>query len=519
MEVKEYALKSSKLLQQKYKFGKATGKGGVYVNDIHRTWASIQRDLILYDSALLKEAGCEMLPLLDKFEKSKFLSIACTDLQEMLKERDAEYKADIKDAATSDLPETNVDPYAYIPIVDVETEKKVVVNKHTKEITKISFEYWLNLLNKDEKYAALEELRSGLFKYDPYDISTLIIIEYQSSEILKVNTYFPPAWRRREAPAVAPECPKLVDKLLKHIIPDETCLDFCINWAYNALVHRNETYLVLNGSKGIGKGVLTSIIRMLIGPGNFSEAPVGLLANQFNAALSDKRVISMDEFNVGKKEHTKLKRYINKNQTIEFKGVDATEESETFNSYVIQNNDVTDMYLEYDDRRFSVPDLTTKDLQDVMPKSEIDALVEMVESDEELAYQFGYWVLMTGESIDYSPFSTWKGEKFYTLVYNSLREWQKHFVDKIVSKNEVVLDIKKIRKEYMKEHISGGFPRNISKIDDFFTNYRHLGTDILGTVERCEDTGEWLIKIDNKYKYTGTAYDVGDWDDEGEDLL
>lgn len=446
----------------------------------------------------LATIGCTVLNKYDVASKKEYANDVVHMLAQFCANRKVKDKEELRNSMTVDfIPEDNVDVLDFVPLADVETNKKVLVNRETKELSTFDYDLWFDLLDKDEKLEVPGQLRLARLLYDPYDISTLTLIPFQNFEVVKVNLYRPPAWRKLEAPE-STECPEVINEFLDHLVPDEACKDYILSWFRNALLNRNEVYLVLNGSKGIGKGLLVQLLSMLVGLDNFNEAPQEILNGQFNSALADKRVISFDEFVVNKKAHSKLKRYINKLQNLEAKGKDADKLDEIFNSYVISNNDLTDMYIEGDDRRFSVPDLTTVNLEDVWESEAITRFANMIENDIVMAQEFGHFLLNYEPDEDYTPFSIWKGERFFELAYNSLSEWRKFFVDMILSGlTNSEIDIKKAEKDYKKDNARAAFPRNIGKIKDFFGNYRHEGKHYLGTVERID--GAWVVKVDPKY--------------------
>ena len=311
---------------------------------------------------------------------------------------------------------------------------------------------------------------------------------------MKVNTYQAPKWRMRAGDPSLP-CPKPIQRLLNHIFPDPKDRRYVVNWMRLALLGRNETYLCLNGKKGLGKGILADyLIPALVGRDHYTPAPVGIFTGQFNAVLDKKRAILFDEFKVGKGEHTKLKRMINKYQNIEKKGVDADRRKETYNSYIISNNDVSDMFLEYDDRRFSVPEINTKRLNEVISGREIaDLVTELEDDDSDLVWQWGYWVFYHGEATEYDQFSFLAGPHFWKIVYSSLYEWQKFIVDKLVTEKMDVIEVRQAQREFAKDAgLHSTFPRSITKIEEFLENYLHEAKYQVGRVGK-NDEGDWVI--------------------------
>lgn len=271
-----------------------------------------------------------------------------------------------------------------------------------------------------------------------------------------------------------------------------------LDWMSIAIMGRNETYLVLNGRKGIGKGVFCELLSSLVGRENYSEAPKSLLTSQFNASLDQKRLLIFDEFKVGKSEHSLLKRYINRFQAIEKKGIDALNAVETYNSFIISNNDLTDMYVEYDDRRLSIPDLNTKDFSSALSKEDIKQFLKDMESAEFIA-PFGQYLVDRYAGAKEKSFNYISGKRFNELVYNSLHDWKKFLVGKILSNEFARYKISALRREFTAEGKTY-FPTDPRKIEEFFVNYKHDGRQIAEVViENGRDSYLHPIKEDDAF--------------------
>jgi len=393
----------------------------------------------------------------------------------------------------SDIPEVTINRMDLVPVLNLKDDTVVMFNKKTKAVSEVCFKAWERKLSKDERGVVGQTMRDALLVYDPYDLTTFTPMEWESMQVLKVNTYDAPPWRKLP-PRNVEEMPPLIEKFLVHLFPDEKSLDYVLHWMYTAMVKRNETYLVLNGKKGAGKGIFVALLAAIVGRNHYTEAPHSLLNSQFNAALDQKRLLVFDEFKVGKPEHSRLKRYINKIQSIEKKGIDADKPSETYNNYVISNNDLSDMYLEWDDRRFSVPDLAEDQLNKSLASKDIEILARQLEDDtSEMVIEFGNWLYRYGPHPEMDEFTVLKSERYWKLVYASLSEWQKFTVDTILGKESDGYFIKDIARAFTKDNAGGfsRFPRNYQKVADLLNNYRHKGRFELGEVEKIE--GEWWI--------------------------
>lgn len=393
----------------------------------------------------------------------------------------------------SEIPETSFNHTDFLPVVDIETNTRLMLNNRTRKLSTFSYDAWYSLLDNDSKANFKDVTRLAKFEYDPYDVTTLNLMEHEHLEVLRINLYSPPAWRLKEDPEA--KLPIVLRKFLHHLFPNTDELTYVLDWLYFTLVDRNETYLVLNGAKGAGKGLFSKLSMALVGEENYSEAPESLLqsGNHFNSVLDKKRVILIDEVTMDKEKHTRLKRFANKKLNVEKKGVDADKTIETFNSFIISNNDDSDVYLEHDDRRFSVPKLTHVRLLDKFTHEEIDELDKNFDDPEsQLVLEFGYWLYNRGAK-KYTKVEPLKGERFFELVESSLHLWQRFLLESVLTAETEYLAVSNLRSAYSIRNKNSKFPQDRKKITDFLQNYLHKGSQKLGTVVQYE--GELCIKV------------------------
>ncbi len=287
--------------------------------------------------------------------------------------------------------------------------------------------------------------------------------------------------------------PLIAHEFMEHLFPDSECRRFVWSWMHHALTNRAETYLVLNGKKGIGKNLFSeNFLRILVGEDNWKVAQESIVTSDFTAVLDKSRMVVMDEVKIDTPEKVnKLKRYINSRQNIEKKGVDADQVTKTYNSFVVQNNDESDMRVEHDDRRFSVIDLTKDILRVKWGQAKIDSFIELMATSE-FQQQLGYYVLYFPKEKLFQTFDDWRGPHFYRLVYVSLAEWKRTIVDTMISRAANEYDLRDVRATY-KVRVDGNgaskFPTKTQRIREFLEEYRHNGTQALGTVVESEEGG------------------------------
>ena len=457
---------------------------------------------------LAKEVGCLELLALDGQGKAdyqrRFNDALYKEAYNKYRTREvSEHKEALKTRPFGDF----IDYYKLIPVVDVETNNKILLNPDTKKLSSVSFDVWETSLDKTTRGEKLFQKINARLIYDPYNLDSCYLEPFEDlGNILKVNTYVPPDWRTRPYKGNTEniQCPPLADKLLKHLFPDAACREYVLSWMHIALVAKNETYLVLNSAKGVGKGIFCALMKMLVGMENYVEASRGFLDSQFNKLLDKKRLVVLDEISVDSPQKVnKLKSYINRFQNIEEKFKDADRMVELFTSFIVSNNSTADIHIEADDRRFSVPDTTEVPLTEEMTQDQIRQLTYLIENEPQFAHNFGYYIFYRGHSHQYDPFSIWKGPKYERLVYTSLPNWGRFLVDLMRdSPYGTEFEHKQLRRKFSSEFGDYSPFVGIVKINDLFRNLKLEGRAVAQTIpEDTKSVKDWrLVSVWNTEK-------------------
>lgn len=393
---------------------------------------------------------------------------------------------------------------AYRLVVDVTNSSTRLYDRKTKTVSRMEPEALRMILREELRGEVFDTPIPAVFEYNPYNLLAERPGDLEGRPVTYFNLYQPPPWMEFDAEGhhmVKEEdvvLPPIVQEFMEHLVPDEECRRFVWSWMHFALVKRAETYLLLNGAKGVGKNLLSEeILRNLVGESNFKPAPESFLEGQFNSVLENARMIMIDEQKFGTEvQINKLKRYINERQNIEKKGVDADETITTYNSFTIQNNSQSDVYITWDDRRFSAIDLSKTPLNQIWTQKKIDELLECLKLPE-THKMIGYYVLYYDVG-NYTPFSVWRGPHFWSLVYTSLPEWCKVIVDLVVSRRQEEYDIREIKAAYKQRVDNGRFPVRNEKIVGFLNSYQHDGKYLLGEFELVEGGG--VIHVSEHFK-------------------
>jgi len=201
--------------------------------------------------------------------------------------------------------------------------------------------------------------------------------------------------------------------------------------------------------------------------------------------------MEFDELKITRDRVNHLKLYFNDEFAIEAKGIDGGIRVKNHGSFYISANGAGDLYLESDDRRFSVIKVTDAPLLGIMSEGEINDLVTRITmSDGDLIKQVGEFVLTRRTKLNYGTVTAFKTERFYELVENSLSGWQKYVFKHInEKKNDVSIEI--LRKKYNRQVRKYPFPENDTPIVDFLRSYR----DVSG--ERIADGVDGMISVNN----------------------
>lgn len=380
-------------------------------------------------------------------------------------------------------------------VTDVVSGEEVLFDRELGCCVEFNVDTWKDLLPKDAtlRDAVTQHNMLGRIEYNPYSLNPTRSITFHSQEVYEFNSHVVPDWRKMKVGD--PQMPDLVTRLLAHLIPDEDCRAFVINWLHLMLTSRCQTYLTLNSVMGTGKGRLTGLAQALVGLPNYAEASQGFLESRFNYVMRNKRCFVLDETPITEQNKRILKLIINNMVNLEGKGIEADKLFQNFASMIISNNYDFNIHLDRLDRRFAVPELTDKPLLASMEQSEIDDLSLKLESDTEFVANIGHWILQHGRDTRWDEFSAWKKDKFYFLVENSLHEWQKFIVERIKTKQYNQLFLDDLIYDY--QEVQGKVFPGKSKIEAFLLSYTDREGHHYGVL-KLED-GRRFIEITNKY--------------------
>lgn len=385
------------------------------------------------------------------------------------------------------------------PVVNMEEDEIFLIDEDMGIVSEIKYTSWLKAIDPEYRKALQNTpMPIAKFYFDPYSDERVRRgdVDSGTKEMVFVNKYSHPIWRANAQPSE--ECPKFLSDFMNHLLKgNQEQVGYCLRWMAEAVVGRNETYLVLNGDKGVGKNTLYEIMKAVVGSRYAVTAPQSLTTSHFNSVLNDKRLILLDEYKINRVTHLALKKIINKYQTIEKKGYDADKEVETFNSFMIFHNDISDMYLEQDDRRFSALDITTENLLKLWSAEEIDGyLAELNNPNSELVRSIGEYLLFIAQS-EFKNAVPFRGQKFHDIVEYNMPTWLQISVAMIENR-----EVKKGRISFKKDiekKLSSEMMGNKkvqwrkSTLEKYLKEYKYKDRYCIGTIEGGTKAGLELV--------------------------
>lgn len=243
------------------------------------------------------------------------------------------------------------------------------------------------------------------------------------------NSHKLPGWRKRPD-LNDPKCPAIFDRFFDHFFENEVSREFSLNWLRESVWGRNETALCFNGQKGTGKNLFATLWKSLVGKENYHSPDKDIVESRFLGELKNRRAIFIDEARINTDEAENFIKIIcNREATLPEKFKNTIGLSRLDFSIVLAANREIDLRVEENDRRFSVPEITSVKMEKVFSKEERDALWAAAE-DPEMIYQLGQYLKHCCDfSERWDKSAAYKEDRFRRLCQISLREWESFTLD------------------------------------------------------------------------------------------
>lgn len=306
--------------------------------------------------------------------------------------------------------------------------------------------------------------------------------EHEIEGLYYFNLYSPPIWQKEHFPPNPYKEPKLFIEFMEQLFPDNKSRDGVYRWMYRALWGRNQTALMLFGVKGTGKSILSQIMKAFTRPEYANNAPDSVFSSNFNSILGKSRILIAEEAIVRGQGHNKLKNWLNGEANIERKGIDADRTTQIYPNIVITSNNLHDMYLESDDRRFSVPDIRQErmDLKSWTPKKIEKFLKDCRHDSPYMAHVASYLHEKYKNAEDFEQIRDTR--TFNDIVTASLSEWRRAIVEACEKCTENELDLTRMKRDFKEDRIEN-WPRTWTPVESFISSFVYKNTCLLGFIE------------------------------------
>lgn len=364
-------------------------------------------------------------------------------------------------------------------------------------------------------------------KFNPYQLKSLYLdANSLNGNFWHVNHYTAPKWRFVEVQA---EYGGFIKTLIEHLFPNPEEREYVLDWIHYAIVKRNSTMLCLVGDRGTGKGILlNTVIAGLIGHDYREIVGQDILKEKFNGAFKGKRYIVFDEVDVETDQAlSKIRAFANDQISVEKKG-DDSETIENFTSMSLSSNNKKSFKVEPQERRFSVPEVTSESLFTIMTEPEVEEAVRALSDplSPELA-AFGNFLLnRVPRNSSNVPL---KGAYFFEICRMSMPEWKLFIIDYFINEGTIGEEVKNsiLTKKFKKSHGDKAlFPAREGTIASFLGDYKHEGYHRIGDIvkvwdsQRGRDTfairpnKDFLLKYGKNYNGEGGGVSFEDALDE-----
>lgn len=387
----------------------------------------------------------------------------------------------------------------FIPIISPKSKKDIIFfDPETRTLEQIDPELFVI---KTGKYESLSELYANAsmasIGFYPRVLKPYFTVVEDGKTKLALNLYRAPKWQEYE-PTDAENIPERLKILLNNLFPFEEDLEYVLCWMYYAITSRNETFLCLIGSLGIGKEFFASLMGQGVGMSFYQKVDNSFIDDKFNSQMKQARVIFYDEIMADTPERlNRVKQLANKTTSIQAKGKDSyTAINES--SGIMASNNLDAIMLSPQDRRFSVPRLGTKNLMLTMTEhfggdkdkaqKELNYIYEYLsraetEDPHEDVINFYHWLMkkFSKEAPKYNNSDPLRSEYFYFLSFTNMAAWQQVLIEYCRNNyHKLEISTKDVWATLPSEE-KKQIPR-APRISKFLFSYRELGTIPVGEV-------------------------------------
>ena len=382
-------------------------------------------------------------------------------------------------------------------VVNAQTGEQIAVDLDKKGPANCSPEvFWAKYSKKEKAQIEDKGFKRVFLEFDPLRTDSLYQKQFEGKQRWFLNRYTPPVWTTLD---VKPDGTLLLE-LLDHLLEgDQKQVDYVCNWLYMAITGVNETALVQYGRKGTAKTALAGVAKALVGRKYTTDSSPSFGTNHFTPEFRDMRLMIMDELRIDEKAHKFLKKVLNNEIAIEGKGKDKSFQEPTFMNYMIVHNCGSDMYVEAEERRFSVLDVTDRPLKEAWSYQKRKRFFEIINKPDDVEVaKIGNYLLERGLPDDFDPTVPYEGKSLHRLIelhlspcMKAILEFAKEYEggDAGVGKTNIIKRAKKISTDRYTTN-----PERVSSQLDIF---KYKGLHKMGEVKGS--FSEWRVDFNPEF--------------------
>lgn len=362
----------------------------------------------------------------------------------------------------------------------------ICINKDTRHIVdhnKVNIDGMLSSLGISREEVVMREDIPMIYpKFNPYTADITYETKWDllggESNMLALNTAIPPRWMKdvKEGKCdVEPKIGNFIQRLITHLFPLDHERELVLDWCHYAVFKRNGTVLCLAGDRGTGKSLFIEILSHLVGVDYSEIVNEAVLEEKFNAQFFNKRLIIFEEVALNTKlAISKVKAWCNSKINIEQKGNDSFT-AHNWSSMVFLMNDIADLQVNAQERRFSIPRVAEQSLLNVISEKEIsDFKIWLEEGDMRAHSQIAeFGLFLKSRKPKFNEQIALKGDYFFKVADTTMAEWQYTLREYIINNGEVgkIIQVSDIFPDSKNMIV----PKKRSTIDAFLSDFRHMG--------------------------------------------
>lgn len=262
--------------------------------------------------------------------------------------------------------------------------------------------------------------------FDP-NLESGLIKSTDDELVHQYNLYEAPAWEYLEATG---EPDPLVIKFYDHLIPDSNQRKIFFSEINHIITSRLQiAQLLFSKVKGTGKNTYVNHMKHLVGPHNYFPLESGFLSNNFSGEIRHRRLLFIDEARLtNEKDKDKFKSLLNDEIPTQAKFQETTK-SKNYASFILAVNHSHSIWVEPNDRRFSIYDVTETKLEKSFTKQEIKTLVHKLFTDAQEQKNFHDWILREMDKEHTNNDYFLKSKKASEIIRQTARDPYKHIMD------------------------------------------------------------------------------------------